>query len=220
MDEIQSRTDTSAAGWLPSHGVKSARTDKRISQPRTNSIRAGTRKTPASFHSSKDKMRKTTEAPRSAMDSRPVKELPYVPQISQKLATDQAWREVAQSYIKDHDLLHGIQSLELDKQKNLEDARSFIANRDPKVIRGLKSRAALLNINYALHSTSLGPNPNSRTKMWDRMAVMVFRVVQERKKTHERDFGPHFPFVHHCEVVATLLSEILADAESPPGSFL
>lgn len=183
-------------------------------------MRAGNCKTPVGFPGSKDKVPKTKEAPRRAMDPRRVKKLPYVPQISQKLATDDDWGDVARSYIKDHDLLHGIQSLELYKQKNLEDARSFIANHDPKNIRGLKNRAAILQHNYALHSTSLGPDPDPRTKMWDRMAVMVFEVVQERKKTHERDFGPLSPFVHHCEVVAILLFEILADAESPPGSFL
>jgi hypothetical protein len=57
-------------------------------------------------------MSSKTKAPHTgAMKSRPARELSCESRISQKLEAEEVWVRTARGYLKDPNLLHGIQSL-------------------------------------------------------------------------------------------------------------
>jgi hypothetical protein len=137
--------------------------------------------------------------------------------------SNEYWRKATLDYLKDDDLLDGIQSLGLNNNQTLEDARSFIRRNDPNILQNLKNRAASLDgPDFESKSANLGPRADFRTHMWNKMAIMVCQVAQKRraKPEHKDEFSRLFPFRHHCEVLTMLLFDILASAESPPDDFL
>lgn len=148
---------------------------------------------------------------------------PFEPKIL--LLDKEGQRDAARAYVEDPKFLANIASLKLADPRIHQEVLELVKDKLPSALRISTSRlvgkaSGLRDTDNPQDESSRADNGKQPSTLYDRLAEMVKKTIEQRLIDHPEEFTASFPAREHRYVVAGLVFEIFIEAKHPTNGLL